>query len=43
MEKIKFTISLVFLPVFFVPSMGTYLNNEFKGHRQIEENDNNIC
>ncbi|HKK90733.1 MAG TPA: hypothetical protein VJ936_04990 [Desulfobacteraceae bacterium] len=25
MEKIKFTISLVFLPVFFVASMGTYL------------------
>jgi len=26
MEILKFTISLVFLPVFFVASMGTYFN-----------------
>ena len=26
MEKIKYTICLVFLPVFFVASMGTYFN-----------------
>jgi len=26
MEILKFTVSLVFLPVFFVASMGTYFN-----------------